>query len=287
MPDIKAIFSKSETIIISVLIILGAILLMRFARWAITKAFESQSDNPKYDPTRYAFFKNAVSLIIWILAFAAMISLIPQFKSLAITLFAGAGILVAIIGFAAQAAFSNIINGIFIVIFRPFRVGDIIKVGSLDYGIVDDITLRHTVIVTYQNRRLIIPNSNIGSENIINDSIDDPKLCRFIEFGISYDSDVDRAMRIIQEECEAHPNCIDNRTPEEIEAGDPKVAVRLINFGDSSVNLRAWAWAESAPKSFLMHCDVNKSVKARFDSEGIEIPFPHRTLVFKNAVPEQ
>lgn len=79
----------------------------------------------------------------------------------------------------------------------------------------------------------------------------------------------------------AHPNLIDNRTSVQIANGDPKVIVRVIGLNDSEVTLRAWAWAWDFPSAFIMKCDLYESIKKRFDAEGVEIPFPHRTLVFK------
>ena len=116
------------TTIIVILILVGATILTRVAGWFINKSFIAASEKLKVDPTRYKFFKNAATLVIWLIAFGSVISLIPKLKALAIALFAEAGILVAILGFAAQQAFSNIISEIFIVIFKPFRVGDLIKV---------------------------------------------------------------------------------------------------------------------------------------------------------------
>lgn len=268
--------------ILMVLIFVGAFILSRFVRWMINRSFLKSDSKIKTDITRVTFFKNATSFVIWLIAIGGIISLIPQLKTLAVTLFAGAGILIAIIGFAAQEAFSNIISGIFIVIFRPFRVGDMIKVGDRDYGIVEDITLRHTVILDFQNKRLIIPNSVISSDTIVNDSIEDTVVCKFIEIGISYDSDADLAMKIIQEESQKHPYSFDHRTPQEIADGEDEIEVRLLGFEDSAVSLRAYVWCKDPLNVFRMHSDINKAVKKRFDAEGIEIPFPHRTLVFKN-----
>lgn len=262
-------------------IFVAAIIVTRLSRWLITRSYNVASQKIKVDPTRYRFAKNALSLIIWLIALGSIASFIPELKSLAVTLFAGAGILVAIIGFAAQEAFSNIIGGIFIVIFKPFRVDDLIKVGDRDYGIVEDITLRHTVILNFENKRIVIPNSVISSETIINDSIEDQKVCRFIEVGISYDSDLRKAIKILQEVSMAHPESIDNRTDEEKKEGVDQVVVR-VNFGDSSVNLKALVWTADPLAVWRMQSEINIVVKERFDAEGIEIPFPHRTLVFKN-----
>lgn len=273
---------KIETAIIIICIIIGAAILTRTLRWLVNKSFVTASEKLKVDPTRYKFFKNAISLIIWLFAIGAIISLIPSLKAIGLTLFAGAGIMVAILGLAAQQAFSNIISGIFVVIFKPFRVGDMIKVSTLDYGIVEDITLRHTIINNFENKRIIIPNSVVGSETIINDSIEDSKICRWIEVGISYDSDVDLATKIIQEEAMKHPRCIDVRTAEQKKAGEPQIIVRLVSFGDFSVNLKAYVWTFDPLYGMEMHSDINKAIKKRFDAEGVEIPFPYRTIVNKN-----
>jgi small conductance mechanosensitive channel len=274
---------KTVAIIGAVLIV--TIVLTRLIRWLISKSFISASERLRVDATRYRFFKNAASFIIWLVALGTIVLLIPELKALAITLFAGAGILVAFVGFAAQQAFSNIVSGIFIVIFKPFRVGDLIKVGNLNYGVVVDITLRHTIINNFENKRIIIPNSVVSSETIINDSIEEPKVCKWIEVGISYDSDIDIATRIIQEEAMKHPYCIDNRTESEIANGKPQVLVRVLGFGESSVNLRAFVWAKDSFEAFQMHSDLNRTIKKRFDAEGIEIPFPYRTVVYKKDLP--
>lgn len=266
----------------SLLIILIAAITTRTFRMLMKRMMKREVQNQHEDVTRIRFVNNAMSVIIWFVAIGLIIYTIPRFRAVAITLFAGAGILVAIIGFAAQAAFANIISGIFIVMSRPFRVGDLIKIGELYMGFVDDITLRHTVIRDFQNRRIIIPNSTVSNAEILNYSIDDPKVCEYVEMGISYDSDVDKAMEIMRDEAMKHPSRIDNRSPEDKANGDPIVRVRMVGFGDSSVNLRAYVWVEDPVSGFLLRFDLYKSIKARFDAEGIEIPFPYRTLVFKN-----
>lgn len=279
---LKKLSVEWENVIIGTIIFLCAFILSRTIRWLINRSFVKITRKSRTDITRMKFFKNAASFIIWLIALGVFISLIPELKTLAVTLFAGAGILIAILGFAAQEAFSNIISGIFIVIFRPFRVGDMIQVGTLNYGIVEDVTLRHTVILSFENKRIIIPNSRISSDTIVNDSIEDKKICRFIEVRISYDSDLDKAILIMQEISEAHPDSFDHRTKKEIQEGKDYIEVRLLGFEDSSMLLRAYTWTrdpENAPK---MHSDINKSIKKRFDQEGIEIPYPHRTVVFKN-----
>lgn len=259
-----------------------AVLATRIIRGLVDRYFRKTSLSSKVDPTRYTFAKNAVSFIIFLIATIVIFYTIPSLRALGLTLFASAGILAAIIGFASQAAFSNIISGIFIVIFKPFRVDDIILIGTSMQGVVEDITLRHTVIRNFENRRIVIPNSIISNEIIINSTITEERVCVFLEMGVSYDSDIDKAMAIMEDEALKHPNCIDWRTAEDIANNEPLVRTKVIGFGDSSVNLRAWVWANTSPDGFQMKCDLFRSIKLRFDKEGIEIPFPYRTLVFKN-----
>lgn len=264
-------------------ILVIAHILLRILRAILTKALNKSSDEIRVDPTKYKFLSNALGLIIYAIAIMLIAISIPEFRTVGVTLFASAGIIAAIIGFASQAAFSNIVSGIFIVIFKPFRVGDIVKVSTIYSGTIEDITLRHTVIKDFENKRLIIPNAVISAETIHNFNIVDEMVCNHIFYGISYDSDIDLAIKIIQEEAMAHPNFIDYRTDEEKEKNVPSVIVRLLDFGDSSVNLRAQVWSENPGKGFELKCDINKSIKERFDREGVEIPFPYRTIVYKEA----
>lgn len=233
------------------------------------------------DPTNYKFLGHFLTAIIYIVGISFAIYSVPQLKTLATSLLAGAGILAVAVGFASQQALANIISGIFIVLFKPFRVNDRIIIRDTLSGIVEDITLRHTVIRNFENRRIVVPNSVISNEILVNADLADEKICRFLEIGISYDSDIDLAKKIMFEEVRNHKDYFDARSQEEKEVGEPEVSVRVISMGDSSVNLRAWVWAQNSPTAFVMHCDLLECIKKRFDKEGIEIPFPHRTIVEK------
>jgi small-conductance mechanosensitive channel len=270
-------------LILGATVMLIAFLFLRIIRSVFNRFLHKSSEDLQVDPTKYTFLKNALSFLVYMVALIIIFLSIPELESVGLGLFASAGVFAAILGFASQAAFSNIISGIFLVIFKPFRVGDIIKVNNIHHGIVEDINLRHTTIKDFENRRLLIPNSVISADTIQNFNIVDAKIKNFIIFGISYDSNIDTAIRIIREEAMKHPYFIDNRSQEDIEDGNPAVVVRLLEFGDSSVNLRAQVWSEDPIKAFELKCDIHKTVKERFDKEGIEIPFPHRTIVYKNA----
>ena len=274
-------------LIIPVGILLLASIITKVFRMIMRRYFERSSQLLRVDPTRYRFFKNAVSFIIFLVAIIIIFYTIPELRTIGVSLFAGAGILAIIIGFASQAAFANIISGLFIVSSKPFRVGDYIKISDEFFGTVEDITLRHTVIRNNENRRIIIPNSLINNQTIINSNIVDEKVCSLVEMGISYDSDIDLAIKIMQEEAMNHPLFLDNRTEEQIANNDPQVVVRVMGFGESSINLRAYAWADTSFNAFILRTDLYKMIKKRFDLEGVEIPFPYRTIVMKNGSKEE
>lgn len=233
------------------------------------------------DPTNFSFLKNSLTYIIYTIGLIAIFYITPSLRNVGKALFAGAGVLAAIIGFASQKAFSNIISGIFILIFRPFRVTDIIELGPDSRGVVEEITLRHTIIRNYENRRIIIPNSIISEATIVNSNIIEEKIKKFVEFEVSYESDIDLAKQIIYEEAVNHPLIYDNRSEAEKEAGKPVVNTRVIRLGEYSITIRAYVWAKNSDDAFILNCDLNESVKKCFDREGIVIPYPHRTIVHK------
>jgi small-conductance mechanosensitive channel len=266
------------TIVIAFLI---SLILRKIAQAIITK----YSERIKVDPTNYSFLKNSLSFIIFSIAVIFIFIKIPFFNSLGNALFAGAGVTAAAIGFASQKAISNIVSGIFILIFKPFRVGDTINFSTYK-GVVEEITLRHTVIKDYENRRIVIPNSTISEDTIINSDITDEKIRKHLEFGISYDSNIDKAIEIIQKEAEKHPLLIDYRTSNEINNGEPIVLVRVVEHGEYAIKLKAYLWCEGNDNAFALSCDLLKSIKEEFDKNGIEIPFPYRTIVYKNDIPK-
>jgi small-conductance mechanosensitive channel len=267
----------ASLIVISVIIVLAFVLSL-ISRKILNASIKRNSKKINTNPTNFIFLKNSISFIIFSIALIIIFYTIPTLRAIGTALFAGAGVIAVIIGFASQKAFSNIISGIFILMFKPFRINDIIEMPSVQKGVVEEITLRHTVIRNYENRRIIIPNSIISDETIINSSISDERIRKFVEFSISYESDIDLAIQIIKDEAIKHPLFID---PNEVETGKKEVIVRMISMTDFSVNLRAYIWTKNNDDAFVISCDLLKSVKKKFDNEGIEVPYPHRTIVYK------
>ncbi|MAM17990.1 MAG: mechanosensitive ion channel protein MscS [Gramella sp.] len=277
---------KTATKNFEIIVYLGVVLILTILAASIVESLLTRTIKKitaqGNDPTSYKFLRYLSVFTVYFVG-AILASLpFPGLRGIAQTAIGGAGILAIIIGVASQEALANLVSGIFIISFKPFRVGDVIKITDTLVGTVTDITLRHTVIRNYQNKMIVIPNAIINKEKLTNYDLEEKKICQWIEIGISYDSDIDLAKKIMKEECEMHPNIFDNRSNQDLKSGVPLVIIRVTNLGDSSVTIRAWAWAWDFASAFVMKCELYESIKKRFDAEGIEIPFPHRTLVFKD-----
>ena len=120
-----------------------------------------------------------------------------------------------------------------------------------------------------------MPNSKINASIITNSTLGETATCAFIEVGVSYNENLDRCISVMREEIEKHPLLIDRRSKEEIESETPKVVIRVMQLGDSSITLRAWAWANTSGNAFVLEHDSLKAIKERFDKEKIEIPYPY------------
>jgi small conductance mechanosensitive channel len=269
-----------------IFIIFFTVVIANIAKKLYKRFIRNNADIADSDLTNYKFLEHSLSSIIYLIGFSFAIWNVEFLKPVAQSLVAGAGILAIAVGFASQQALGNIISGIFIVIYKPYVINDRITLKGELRGVVEDISLRHTVIRNFENQRIIIPNSVISNEVLINSNYNDTKICRFIEVGISYGSDIDLAKSIIAEEIANHPLCIDTRTEDDIENGVPRVSVRVLNLLDSSVLIRGWAWAKDAPDAFILQCDTTESIKKRFDKEGVVIPFPQRTISYLEPVNE-
>jgi small conductance mechanosensitive channel len=277
----QALDNYWEQIVFALSVLAVSFIVTRILRFMVGRFFRKAALKLNVDPTRYNFFKNAIDFLVFLLAIIVIFRSIPALSVFGTTLLTGAGILAAIVGFASQSAFSNIVSGVFLVIFKPFSVGDRVKIGQLYSGDVEDITLRHTVIKDFENRRIVIPNSVISNETIINANLVEDKVCMFIELGIALDADIEKAIRIIQDETLKHKHYMDNRTEEEKAKGDHPVIVRVMGFTEVATQLRAYVWAKNANDGFDIKTDLHLTIKKRFDKEGIEIPYPRRVIIDK------
>ena len=275
----KSPFTDINQIILIVCILSFAFILSYFIRKAISRYALHSSEKLNVDPTKYRFLKYASSFTIFIIALIIIFHLLPGLEKIGTTLLASAGILSVIIGLAAQQTFGNIISGIFIFIYKPFRVGEYVQLNNGKDGIVEDINLRFTIIRNGENRRMIIPNTLISNEVVINSNPNDNKVCNFINFHLDYDADIDKAIAAIQKIVESHPSFNDNRTQDMIAEKLAAVPVRVTSLDNFSVNLCVEAWCNNDNGSYAMKCDLLLAIKKKFDEEGIKMASQTRRII--------
>ena len=224
--------------------------------------------------TTYNFIDKVVRVLIYSFAFVLVLNQFTVFDGVSTIFTAGASVFGVAAALASQESMSNFIGGMFLATMQPFKVGDIIVLTDKGItGTVMDIGLRHTVVKTFENTEMIIPNSIMNTAIVENRSSAGHYTARIV-FGISYDSDVKKAMEIIKNHAENHPLMLDVRTEEQKLNGTSAVSVVCANLGDFSVDLRVSVNTKTAGDGAALSSDLRLSVKEAFEKEGISIPFP-------------
>ena len=169
------------------------------------------------------------------------------------------------IGFAMKNTLANFASGIIILILKPFSLGDFIEAKGFT-GTVREIQMFNTVMTTSDNKRVIIPNSDLSSSSLINYSSESSRRIDVV-FGIGYQDDIDHAFSVLKKIVDD-----DERTHK-----DPKPLIKVVNLGDNSVDINVRVWVNSGDFA-LYKMDLLETVKKTFDAEGISFPFPQREV---------
>jgi len=178
---------------------------------------------------------------------------------------------------AAQDTIANMISGIIILLDAPFRVGDRIEIQGLDtWGDVVDIGLRTTRIRTLDNRMVIVPNSNISKNQVVNYTFPDPRYRTQTEIGVAYGSDLRQVREVITESLRDIQGVIQ----------DKPVDILFLEFGDSAINLRVRWWIESYEDARRITDRVNEAMLKALEQAQIELPAPIMTVELKENKPQ-
>jgi small-conductance mechanosensitive channel len=171
------------------------------------------------------------------------------------------------IGFGLQYIAADIASGFILLFERPVRVGDRVTIGD-DEGDVQSINLRTTTVMTNDRIAIIVPNSKLVSQRLINWSYGDPRARISIPIGVASDSDVDLVTKTLMRAAEGVDNVLD----------DPKPSVQFLKFGDSTLDFRLLVWTNKPRLHAQMRSDINYNIEKLFRENGIEIPFPTQEL---------
>ncbi|MBN2376163.1 MAG: mechanosensitive ion channel [Sedimentisphaerales bacterium] len=169
------------------------------------------------------------------------------------------------IGLALQGSLSNFASGFLLIIFRPFKEGDYIE-GAGTAGIVEEIRIFTTSLATPDNKKVIIPNSKLTGDNIVNYTAKGTRRLQLI-VGVSYNADLDKTRSALQAVLDREDRILK----------DPETTIAITELAESSVNFVVRAWVNSADY-WNVHFNLTEGIKKQLDSQGISIPFPQRDI---------
>jgi len=243
--------------------VLLAIITLIVGMWLINR-FVNVLDSKlgKKDPTLNKFLCGLINAILKILLLVSVASMIGIATTSFIAVIGAAGLAV---GLALQGSLGNFAGGVLILIFKPFKVGDTIEAQGF-LGAVDEISILYTIVNTFDNRRVVIPNGSLSNATLVNVSIYDKRRCD-MTFGIGYDDDIDKAKGILKQLMEE----------DERSLSDPAPRICVGSLGDSSVNLMFRVWV-ATDDLWPYYWDMQEKVKKTFDAADITIPFPQRDV---------
>ena len=253
--------SNRIDIILTIVIGAAAIIILWFA-------FKHWSKNSNKIHRR--FLGKLLYIAVIVICLVNIVGQIDPTLDLHSTLLKGSALIVAIVGFAAQTAISDLICGFLISIHKPFEIGDRVIPEGMDPGIVEDITLRHTVLRIYDGLRVIVPNSEMNAKVIVNTGWKTDRRGVHLTFSVSYDTDIQKAMDVIRDCVADSPYTLGIETNGIMEDSGP---VYFLKFADSALILETTIWVTRETSTYVAITDVNMRVNRAFKERGIEIPY--------------
>ncbi|BBO74116.1 mechanosensitive ion channel protein [Desulfosarcina widdelii] len=245
--------------------VLAAIAIFVIGRWVakgVRKLVERVMSKSKVDSTLISFTANLVYIALLAFIVVAALGQLGIQTTSFIAILGAAGLA---IGLALQGSLSNFAAGFLLIIFRPFKVGDLIE-GAGVFGVVEAIQIFTTQLKTADNKTVIVPNARLTDDNIVNWTVKGTRRVDLV-MGIGYEDDIDKARSIMADIIAA-----DSRVLK-----DPAPQIAVSELGDSSVNfvVRPWTRVEDY---WAVYFDLTEKIKKAFDANGVSIPFPQRDV---------
>jgi small-conductance mechanosensitive channel len=240
--------------------------------WLIKRALYRKRKFKKLDTgNAYALYQ-IISYIIWVIAFG----LILESLGISLTvLIAGSAALLVGVGLGLQQTFNDVLSGIILLSERSIKVDDVLEIDG-DVVQIQQIGLRTSRGLNTDDISIIIPNSLITTNKVINWSHQSKKTRFRIDVGVAYGSDVDLVMKILEESAYEYPDVFDRELTE----------ARFVNFGNSSLDFQVLFFSKNIFRISKVKSDIRKIINRKFAEHNIVIPFPQMDLHFKSGNPE-
>ncbi len=242
-----------------------AIVIFYFGRMVVgllMRGLNKMMQAQDVDKTLQTFVTNLVRMILLMFVIIAAISALGIQTTSFIAILGAAGLA---IGLALQGSLSNFASGVLIVMFRPYKVGDFVEAAGIS-GSVEEVQILTTVLKTGDNKKVIVPNSQIMGSIITNYSANDRRRVDMV-IGVSYDDDLDKVRGTLEQLVAADDRILD----------DPACTIAVSELADSSVNFVVRPWAKTADY-WGVKFDLTEAIKKRFDKDGISFPFPQQDV---------
>ncbi|MFI0428572.1 mechanosensitive ion channel family protein [Mariniflexile sp. HMF6888] len=250
--------------------IVGAIAIWVIGSWIIKKILKATRKVMTKSSYEESLQKFLINLLSWGLKILLIITLlgtlgVPTTSFAAIIAAAGLAV-----GLALQGSLGNFAGGVLIMIFKPFKIGDLIEAQG-EMGTVKQIEIFTTKLTGLSNREIIIPNGALSNGNIINYTTEGTRRVDLV-FGVGYESNIKITKEVLMTVLTSHPKVLQT----------PEPTVNVLALADSSVNFAVRPWC-NAEDYWTVYFEVTENVKGALDAAGIEIPYPHQVEIKKNA----
>jgi len=246
--------------------VIGAIALLvigRMVAGSMRRSVGRLLERSETDPTLAKFLTSLAYYLVLIVVAVAALGMVGIQMASVLTILATAGLAV---GLALQGTLSNVASGVMLLVFRPFKVGDVVEIGGGPRGKVDSIGLFSTGLDTPDNVHIVVPNSAIYGGTISNYTHHENRRVDMV-MGISYDDDISVAVKTIEGVLEAEPRILK----------DPAYQVAVSELADSSVNLVVRPWC-AAGDYWGVYFDVTRAMKESLEAAGCSIPYPQQDV---------
>lgn len=262
MDDVNELLEKAETVGLEFAInLITALLIYFIGKWIVSivvKALRKLMEKNSIDKTLETFICNLVRVSLLVVVIIAAVGALGVQTTSLIAVMGAAGLAV---GLALQGSLSNFAAGVLIVLFRPYKVGDFVEAAGVS-GTIEEVQILTTIMKTPDNKRIIVPNSQIMGSIITNYSANATRRVD-MTFGVGYDDDLDQVRKELTALVEADERILK----------DPPYQIVVKELADSSVNFVVRVWANTSDY-WGIYFDMTEAVKKRFDEVGISIPYP-------------
>lgn len=261
----KVLAKIQELVSVFGLKIVAAIAIFIIGRWVamfLRNVSVKIMEKAQVEPTLVSFVKHIIYIALLTFVILAALGQLGIQTTSFIAVIGAAGLAV---GLALQGSLSNFAAGVLMIIFRPFKVGDVVEVSGV-LGIVEEIQIFTTQLVTPDNRTIIIPNSKVTGDHIINYNAKPTRRVDLVA-GVSYTEDIDKVKSVIADVLSKDSRILK----------DPPPTIGLLEMAESSINFAVRPWVNPSDY-WRVYFDTNEAIKKRFDAEGISIPFPQRDI---------